>query len=102
MGELLKSGARAFTYDNGFIHAKTASVDDLASSVGTANWDIRSFRLNFETNAVIYDREFAQQMRKLFEEDEKMCTEVTRDRYAQRAIWIKMKESVSRIFSPVL
>ena len=55
IAELLDAGVRAYTYDNGFIHAKTATVDDVVSSIGTANWDIRSFRLNFETNAVIYD-----------------------------------------------
>jgi cardiolipin synthase len=49
VAELLDAGVRAYTYDNGFIHAKTATVDDAVASIGTANWDIRSFRLNFET-----------------------------------------------------
>ena len=47
---------RAYTYDRGFLHAKTCVVDGEACTVGTANWDVRSFKLNFETNAFIYDR----------------------------------------------
>jgi cardiolipin synthase len=101
-GELLDAGVRTYTYNNGFIHAKTATVDDLVSSIGTANWDIRSFRLNFETNAVIYDQEFAGQQRKHFEDDLKLSTEVTRERYAKRSVIIRAKEGIARLFSSVL
>ncbi|HNW80405.1 MAG TPA: cardiolipin synthase [Methanoregulaceae archaeon] len=55
IGELLEAGVRAYTYDNGFIHAKTIVVDGVAASVGSANFDVRSFRLNFEANAFFYD-----------------------------------------------
>ncbi len=55
IGDLLKAGATVYIYDNGFIHAKTIVVDDEIASVGTANIDVRSFRLNFEVNAFIYD-----------------------------------------------
>jgi cardiolipin synthase len=99
---LLDAGVRAYTYDNGFIHAKTATVDDVVSSIGTANWDIRSFRLNFETNAVIYDRGFAEQQRKHFEDDLALSTEVTKERYQLRPVSIRMKEGVARLFSSVL
>jgi cardiolipin synthase len=102
VGELLEAGVRAFTYDNGFIHAKTITVDDVVSSIGTANWDIRSFRLNFETNAVIYDRAFAKQQREIFERDIELSTEVTMERYQKRSFWVRFKEGVSRLFSSVL
>ncbi|MBI0583440.1 MAG: cardiolipin synthase [Methanomassiliicoccus sp.] len=101
-GELLDAGVRTFTYNNGFIHAKTCIVDDLVSSIGTANWDIRSFRLNFETNAVIYDAEFATRQRKHFEDDLKVCTEVTLESYGQRPMIVRAKEGVARLFSSVL
>ncbi|MDR1572428.1 MAG: cardiolipin synthase, partial [Clostridiales Family XIII bacterium] len=55
VGQLINVGARAFVYDAGFLHAKTMAVDGEVASVGSANFDIRSFRLNFETNAFIYD-----------------------------------------------
>jgi cardiolipin synthase A/B len=102
IGELLNAGVRAYTYDNGFIHAKTVTVDDSISSIGTANWDIRSFRLNFETNAIIYDEEFARQQREIFLEDLKGCTEVTKEMYNARSPWMRIKEGVSRLLSPVL
>ncbi|MGD1061188.1 MAG: phospholipase D-like domain-containing protein, partial [Methanomassiliicoccales archaeon] len=68
----------------------------------TANWDIRSFRLNFETNAVIYDREFAKQQREIFEHDMEVSTEVTMERYKRRSLWVRFREGISRLFSPVL
>lgn len=101
-GELLDAGARTFTYENGFIHAKTITVDDLVSSIGTANWDIRSFRLNFETNAVIYDAEFAEEQRRHFEDDLKLSTELTKERYANRSVIVRGKEGIARLFSSVL
>lgn len=101
-GELLDAGVRTFTYDNGFIHAKTITVDDLVTSIGTANWDIRSFRLNFETNAVIYDAEFAKQQRAHFENDLKLSTELTKERYANRSVVVRGKEGIAPLFSSVL
>ncbi|KAF5436874.1 cardiolipin synthase [Candidatus Methanophagaceae archaeon] len=102
VGELLDAGARAYTYDNGFIHSKTVVVDELASSVGTANWDVRSFRLNFETNAFIYDREIAVVLKTAFENDIKQSTEITKQLYGERSTRIKIKESISRLFSAAL
>ena len=102
IGELLAAGARAYTYDNGFIHSKTVVVDGLASSVGTANWDVRSFRLNFETNAFIYDREIAAVLKAAFENDINKSTEITKQLYGERSTKIKIKESISRLFSAAL
>ena len=102
IGELLAVGARAYTYDNGFIHSKTVVVDGLASSVGTANWDVRSFRLNFETNAFIYDREIAAVLKTAFENDIKKSTEITKQMYTERSTKIRIKESISRLFSAAL
>lgn len=101
-GELLGSGVRVYTYGNGFIHAKTATVDDLVTSIGTANWDIRSFRLNFETNAVIYDADFARKQREHFEDDITLSAELTRERYSERPVIVRTKEGIARLFSSVL
>jgi cardiolipin synthase len=102
VAELLDAGVRAFTYENGIIHAKTVTVDDVVSSIGTANWDIRSFRLNFETNAVVFDPEFSAQQRKHFEDDLKVSTEVTMERYQKRSLMVRIKEGLSRLLSAVL
>jgi cardiolipin synthase A/B len=101
-GELLDAGVRVFAYTKGFLHAKTVTIDDAVTSIGSANWDLRSFKWNFETNAVIYDREFATQYRKIFEDDMTRCTEITPASYAARSRMIRFKESTCRLFSGVL
>lgn len=101
-GELIKSGARVFRYENGFLHAKTLVVDGEVSTVGSANFDVRSFRLNFEANAFVYDKELANKMEKTFEDDMKLSTEVTLEDYESRGLWIKIKEAVSVLLSDIL
>jgi cardiolipin synthase len=100
--ELLESGVRAYTYDDGFLHAKTIVIDGVAVSVGSANWDIRSFRLNFETNAIIYDENVAGEFKQAFQNDLSHCTELTPAWYASRSRYFKIRSSFSRLFSPIL
>jgi len=101
VGDLLDAGVRAYTYDAGFLHAKTIVVDGKAGSVGSANWDVRSFRLNFEANAFFYDAAVGAELARRFEEDLDVCTEITPERYRARSRWIRIKESISRLFSPL-
>jgi cardiolipin synthase len=102
IGDLLDAGVRAYTYDNGFIHAKTVVVDGFAGSVGSANWDVRSFKLNFEANAIMYDLNMAGKLRDIFLQDLEVSTEITPERYAARSNRIKVKESISRLMAPIL
>ena len=102
IGELLKSGVRTFVYDKGFIHAKTIVVDGKLASVGTANIDVRSFKLNFEVNAFIYDTVTSSKLKSIFEKDMTDCSEITNEVYNQRSKIIKFKESVFRLLSPIL
>lgn len=102
LGSLLKAGARVYIYENGFMHAKQIVVDDELSTVGTANIDERSFRLNFEINAFIYDREKSHELAELFEQDIQLSTELTYEMYLNRSRSIKIKESISRLLSPIL
>ena len=102
VGELALQGANCYTYNNGFLHAKGIVVDELVLSYGTANMDIRSFSLNFEVNAIIYDREKAREMTEYFKEDLKYSRRITRDVYQGRSLLIRFKEQVSRLLSPVL
>ncbi len=102
-GELIKFGVRIYTYDkNSFLHAKTVVIDDNICSIGTANMDIRSFELNFEVNAFIYCDKIASKQKSIFEEDIKNSIEITREIYDNRSKTIKIKESISRLISPVL
>lgn len=102
VGKLLKAGAKVYIYENGFIHAKQIVVDDELSTVGTANIDVRSFKLNFEINAFIYDREKSHELAELFEQDMQLSTELTYEMYVNRTRGIKIKESISRLLSPIL
>ena len=101
-GELIRSGARVFIYDGGFLHAKTLVVDGEVSTIGSANFDRRSFRLNFESNAFIYDKDFAAAMEKAFLRDMKKGHELTLSAYNGRSYIIRFKEAVSRLLSDIL
>lgn len=101
-GDLLLAGAEVYVYQNGFLHAKTIVVDGKIASVGTANIDVRSFRLNFEVNAFIYDATISRKLLHAFEEDIEKSTQMTVKLYQKRSIGIRFKESVSRLLSPVL
>lgn len=102
MGELLEAGAKCYTYENGFLHAKGITVDGMVTCYGTANMDIRSFALNFEVNAVVYDRETAMEMEEIFRRDMEHSKEVTWNDYSHRNLSIRLKEQISRLFSPVM
>lgn len=101
-GELLKAGVHVHKFQPGFIHAKVCVVDEQVASVGSANFDVRSFELNFETNAVVYDAEVARAIADKFFEDVKGHSDpLTAESYARRGTWIKIKESVSRLYTPI-
>ncbi len=102
VGELLNYGVKVYIYNKGFLHSKTLTVDSEVSSVGSANFDIRSFDLNFETNAIIYDREFAKEMENAFEEDMTNSTGLTKEMYEKRSGWIRFKASIGRLLSGIL
>jgi cardiolipin synthase len=101
-GLLLGAGVKVYIYNNGFLHAKTMTVDDEVCSVGSANFDIRSFRLNFECNAFMYDVSTARRMRDIFEEDMSYCKELTRLEYKNRSRWIRFKERLAKLLSDIL
>ena len=102
VGELLEAGVRVFTYNNGFLHAKGVMSDGRVCCYGTANMDVRSFRLNFEVNATIYSPQTTEKLEKIFEEDLASCTEITPEIYAARGVIIRAKEQFSRMFSFIL
>lgn len=102
VGELINSGARAYIYDNGFLHAKTIVADGEVASVGSANFDRRSFALNFEANAFVYDRNVARKLQQEFENDMKQSHELTKKLYSERSAWIKVKEACARLMSDIL
>ena len=101
-GELLKAGVKVYLYNNGFIHAKTIVVDKKVSTIGTANMDMRSFCLNFEVNAFIFDDRIAEKVEEQFYKDIEVSKLVTLEEYNSRSRRIKIKESLIRLISPIL
>jgi cardiolipin synthase len=102
LGELIAGGVKCYLYGKGFLHAKTLVIDGKVASVGTANLDIRSFKLNFEMNAFIYDTRTAAELQRIFELDAENCRHLTKEVYEARPLLNRIKESVSRLLSPIL
>lgn len=100
--ELLDCGVKIYLYQKGFIHAKTLVVDDYLSFVGTANMDYRSFDLNFEINAVVYGREFCDQLAQSFMEDIGHSKPITPRMWQQRSRKEELGSKIARLFSPLL
>jgi len=98
----MEAGAKCYTYDNGFIHSKMVSIDGKVCSVGTANMDIRSFSLNFEVNAVVYDEATTLKLDEAFKQDLLKSTLLTMEHYNNRTPIVKIKEAVSRLLTPIL
>lgn len=102
-GDLLEYGVKIYHYDrSAFLHAKTVVIDDEVCSIGTANMDTRSFELNFEVNAFIYSETISKQQKSEFEKDILKSEELTLEKYQNRSRGVKIKESLSRLFSDVL
>lgn len=100
--ELMKLGGEVYIYDKGFMHAKTIVIDDEITSVGTANFDIRSFKLNFEVNAFVYDKEVALEQVKYYEEDIIDSYQLTQEIIDGYSLWDRFRQQFSRLLSPIL
>lgn len=85
-----------------FLHAKMMVIDDEIVTIDTTNIDVRSFSLNFEINAILFDENFAMKCRQVFEQDLRDSFEMTPELFAQRPLWTKIRESFSRLLSPIL
>jgi len=99
---LLLSGVEVYRYTKGFIHAKTLVVDNIFCSVGTSNMDYRSFNLNFEINALLYSKQQATILKSHFLNDLKDSEKMNLKRWSERSSLTKFKESISRLFAPLL
>lgn len=99
---LLKRGIRIFEYQPTMMHAKTMVVDGIWTTIGSSNFDDRSFRLNDEVNVNIYDETIAAQMEQMFFEDLARSEEITRPRFLQRPWFERIKERVAGWLKPQL
>lgn len=102
IGDMIDAGAKCYIYNNGFLHAKGVAVDGLVCCYGTANMDIRSFKLNFEVNATIYSAKTTKKLEEAFENDIHKSTLITSRMYKERGLVIRVKEQFCRLLSPLL
>ena len=98
---LVHNGVKVYRYDNGFIHAKTIVSGTNIASVGSANQDYRSYKLNFEVNAFTYSPELSAKLKKIFEDDLMNCTPMTSEYFDQQPTWLRFKQQFSRLLSPI-
>ena len=101
-GELLKAGAEIFEYEPTMFHCKTLIVDRRLVSVGSTNFDNRSFRLNDETNLNVYDAAFAERVTEVFERDLQKARRITYEAWQQRPWQEKLLENASSLFASQL
>ena len=102
VADLLRLGANIYRYENGFIHSKTILVDEEVVSVGTCNFDYRSFYLNFEINLNIYNKDVANSFKTQYYKDIAISKKLTFADFKKRSIFTKIKESVFRLLSPIM
>ena len=100
--ELLEADIKVYCYCKGMIHAKVLIVDEEFTTAGTCNMDYRSFNINFEINALFYDKSFASKMTSIFEEDLTDCKQLILEDWTQRPLTKKIKESFNRLWAPLL
>ena len=99
---MLRRGIKIYEYQPTMMHAKTMVVDGIWSTVGSSNFDERSFRLNDEVNVNIYSEEIAQQMESMFFEDLKRSEEITLRKWFRRPRWSRVKEALADVLKPQL
>ena len=90
-----------YLFEDGFNHAKLLMVDSIFSSVGTANIDYRSFDLNFETNALIYNEEITKKLEESFFDDLLHSRQIHLEQWKLRPKKQKLFESLARVLGPL-
>jgi cardiolipin synthase len=97
--DLLKAGTKLYERQGGMLHAKTAVIDGVWSTVGSTNLDLWSFARNDEVNAVILGREFGAEMEALFAADLAASQAITPESWSKRPLSSRLKEWFSRLFA---
>lgn len=95
--ELLEAGAKIYEYQKGFLHSKIVIVDSDLASIGTANMDLRSFHLNFEVNAFLYDTHSIQKLVQDYEEDLTVSRQIHMETFKKRRLVMRIVESTYRL-----
>lgn len=99
--ELLQVGVKIYLRED-FSHSKIMVVDDDLTSIGSGNFDIRSFELNYETNILMYNEEINNELTLEFDKICEKANEVTLERFQNRSLWFKFLEGLFKFFKPLI
>ncbi|MBP1804443.1 cardiolipin synthase [Rubellimicrobium aerolatum] len=102
LAEIATAGVEVLMFEGGFLHAKTVVADGWVASVGSGNWDIRSFSINYELNALVYDAAVAADLEAAYDRDRARCRRFDPDAYRAGPRLPRFRDSVARLVSPVL
>lgn len=102
IAESLRAGIKIYFYEPGMLHAKVLIIDDEITSVGSTNFDFRSFEHNFEANLFIYSKNFNRRMADIFAADQRQSTRILPTDWKKRPRRQKTAESILRLLSPIL
>ncbi|MGZ8251590.1 MAG: cardiolipin synthase [Methylophilaceae bacterium] len=97
--ELLSAGVKIYERQDSILHAKTALIDGVWSTIGSTNLDWRSFLHNHEINAVLLGQDFGLQMQTMFEQDLQSSKAITLQAWRQRSVMMRVKESAARLWA---
>ena len=100
--DLLPTGVKVYRYQHGFMHQKVLLMDDRIAGVGTANFDNRSFRLNFEITLLVDDPEFAARVDEMLQADMRRSRQVSTQEMDNKPVWFPLAMGIARLFSPML
>ncbi|HJO92877.1 MAG TPA: cardiolipin synthase [Victivallales bacterium] len=100
--ELIEAGIKIYHYNKCFLHSKVIVIDSEICSIGTANFDIRSFTINYELMMIFYNKKISMRIEKDFNDDLKDCSKMTAEKYEMISTLSKFRNSVARLMSPLL
>ncbi len=101
-GELLEAGVNIYLYDKGMLHAKSMVIDEEIAEVGAANYDMRSFRLNYEVCEFFYSKDVARDLTEQFERDLKDSVPLRTEDLIQRSFSERLIQQGARLLFPLL
>ena len=99
---LLSAGVELYLYQTGLLHAKTILIDDSVCLIGSSNFDIRSFEINFELNMMFYGPQMVASLARLIDQWTAQSLHLTAEHWANRPAHQRIVQNVARLFSPLL
>jgi len=99
--DLKRLGVTLYWYDKGFLHQKVVLVDDDLATIGTANFDNRSFRLNFEITLLVVDKDFGESVSRMLEEDFKGSPEILDEELSSKGGWFQFVVRAAQLTAPI-